>query len=133
MTETFGIQVNIKTKNGSLLNVRGDSGDEVSSRLEDLAKLSQQVHELENLFEAAAALQGAGMFRNGNGGQQNGQRPAQTQQAPQQSAPPGQQGKVCGECMSPMVFKSGTSQKTGKEWKRWDCSSGNDAHKQWVR
>jgi len=134
-TETWAVQVSVKTPSGSMVNLRGDNVAELEEILDAfMEKVAAKVGPLEQTLGAVATV---GAAFPGAQVTTQASAPAPQASAPQAAGAPGpapidRNGK-------PMIWKTGTSKASGKAWKGWfpDYAKGDPAgagiEVQWVR
>jgi len=121
------LQLNFKVGD-TLVNLYADDVSEFDEGLEVLTARAGQLAELTALAQSAA--EAAGILRS-----PLAQRPPaatpQGPKAPAQGGPAGDSapGPQCEH--GPRIFKTGTSAKTGRSWRAWDCPS-NICARQWA-
>ena len=111
--ETTKFQVNFKTSAGTLINVYGETVLDAISTMNEMAAAIDLIRKIEASLSGAAAPAPAVAA------------PAAVQPTAAEAAPAAPAGHVCRH--GAMVYKTGMSQKTGREWKAWMCPSPNRA------
>ena len=122
MAEDWKLQVNYKSQSGDLINVRANTGDELSVLLESLGDYATQIEATRKLIVGAGVaspLSTSTITTNTVPVQSSNQPPAAV--APVTSMPP-QGGAVGPTCIhGNRKYKSGISQKTGNPYAMWVC------------
>lgn len=123
MAEEWKLQVNYKLATGDLINIRANSGDELSVLLESIGDYATQIHATQKLLSQAGTL--APLSTTGT---TTGTTPPPYSQAPQ-AAPPSAMaptqtpqpasGPTCQH--GARKYKSGISSKTGNPYSMWVC------------
>jgi hypothetical protein len=121
MAEDWKIQINYKNPDGSLINVRANTADELSVLLEGVGDYATQIASTGRLLTGvgvAAPLSTSNST--GSTVPQQSSVPPQAQ-APSAMAPatPVQGGPTCQH--GPRKYKSGISSKTGNPYAMWVC------------
>ena len=119
------LSVTFKTPGATLITVRGGNRDELSFALADLSLpvMIEGDESPTSVAEMVSAIEKS--FRPSGGAAQLASQ-AQQQQAAQSSGHP------CSKCGQPANFKEGTN-RSGKPYKGWFCTSGSDGHVDWVK
>ena len=112
--EATKFQVNFKTNAGTLINVYGETVLDAISTMNEMAAAIDLIRKIEATLNGATAPAPVAVA------------PAAVQPTSETAAPAAAPaGHVCRH--GAMVYKTGTSQKTGREWKAWMCPSPNRA------
>ncbi len=121
MAEEWKLQVNYKLATGDLINIRANSGDELSVLLESIGDYATQIHATQKLLSQAGTLAPLSTTST-----TTGTTPPPYSAAPQASTPPSssapapvQGGPTCQH--GPRKYKSGISSKTGNPYAMWVC------------
>jgi len=120
MAEEWKLQVNYKLATGDLINIRANSGDELSVLLESIGDYATQIHATQKLLSQAGTLAPLSTTDT-----TTSTTPPPYSQAPQAQTPPGmassptQGGPTCQH--GPRKYKSGISSKTGNPYAMWVC------------
>ena len=123
MAEEWKLQVNYKLATGDLINIRANSGDELSVLLESIGDYATQIHATQKLLSQAGTLAPLSTTDT-----TTGTTPPPYSQAPQ-AAPPSAMaptqtpqpasGPTCQH--GARKYKSGISSKTGNPYSMWVC------------
>ena len=119
MAEEWKLQVNYKLATGDLINIRANSGDELSVLLESIGDYATQIHATQKLLSQAGTLAPLSTTDS-----TTGTTPPPYSAAPQASTPPSSSAPVQGgpTCQhGPRKYKSGISSKTGNPYAMWVC------------
>ena len=119
MSEEWKLQVNYKLATGDLINIRANSGDELSVLLESIGDYATQIHATQKLLSQAGTLAPLSTTDT-----TTGTTPPPYSAAPQASTPPSSSAPVQGgpTCQhGPRKYKSGISSKTGNPYAMWVC------------
>jgi len=114
VNDDWKMQVSYKTPTGDLINVRGNTADELSVNLEAIGDYATQI--------AATQAKIAGAFTlNPSSTSSSTESTTPSPYSPQVSAPPAfaSSGPTCPH--GSRVHKSGVSSKTGKPYSMWVC------------
>lgn len=129
--ENLGLQVNFKSRGGTLINLYASDIADLSVKLEEIESVAAQIGALEGVLNANSAASGISAPPSAQSGSEVPSRPAQ--------GPPGgtqlSQGAAPSCAHGPRTFKSGIS-KAGKPYKLWACSSydrNDQCQPEWVR
>ena len=120
MAEDWKLQVNYKLATGDLINIRANSGDELSVLLESIGDYATQIHATQKLLSQAGTLAPLSTTDI-----TTGTTPPPYSQPPQANTPPPSQapvtqgGPTCQH--GPRKYKSGISSKTGNPYAMWVC------------
>ena len=124
MAEDWKLQVSYKTPSGDMINIRANTGDELSVLLESIGDYSTQVAAVQRLVVGAygtAPLATSpltqGTTPSTYSAPTQGQAPSAM--APPQTQPTSQSGPVC--VHGARKHKSGISSKTGNPYSMWVC------------
>jgi len=119
MAEDWKLQVNYKLATGDLINIRANSGDELSVLLESIGDYATQIHATQKLLSQAGTLAPLSTTDT-----TTSTTPPPYSQAPQANTPPPSQAPAQGgpTCQhGPRKYKSGISSKTGNPYAMWVC------------
>ena len=119
MAEEWKLQVNYKLATGDLINIRANSGDELSVLLESIGDYATQIHATQKLLSQAGTLAPLSTTDT-----TTGTTPPPYSAPPQASTPPSSSAPVQGgpTCQhGPRKYKSGISSKTGNPYAMWVC------------
>ena len=120
MAEEWKLQVNYKLATGDLINIRANSGDELSVLLESIGDYATQIHATQKLLSQAGTLAPLSTTATTTGTTPPPySAPPQANTPPASSAPPVQGGPTCQH--GPRKYKSGISSKTGNPYAMWVC------------
>jgi hypothetical protein len=122
MAEDWKLQINYKTQTGDLINIRANTGDELSVLLESLGDYATQIEATRKLIVGAGVASPLSMSTTTtNTAPPQSSIPPQASVAPATSAPPqgGAAGPTC--IHGNRKYKSGISQKTGNPYAMWVC------------
>lgn len=108
-SESTQLQVNLKTRGGTLINVYAADSAELSSMLEEVESVAAQIGALEGILNAASAASGIAA--------------PPSQQSRGASSPSPAAGSATPSCVhGPRVYRKGVS-KAGKPYEAWFCSN----------
>lgn len=110
MSSDAKIQLNFKTRAGSLLNLYAQTAEEAKEQLDSLADLAGQIGEVEALLGAVSTVS---TTLNSSGPNPQASAPAGT---PERGG-----GPVCHH--GNYEYKEGVSKSSGKPYKMWRCPS----------
>lgn len=125
MAEDWKLQVSYKTPSGDMINIRGNTADELSILLEGIGDYSTQIAAVQKLVVGAYTLAPLGTTPITLGTEQSTNFALPQAQAPYATAPTASQpvsqssGPVC--IHGPRKHKAGISSKTGNPYSMWVC------------
>ena len=110
MTENWKLQVSLKTPTGDLINIRGNTADELSVLLEGIGDYAVQIAATQRLVSGAYATAPLGTAD------------TTVNTAPPPSSAPTQASAASPTCVhGGRKFLSGVSKKNGKPYAMWVC------------
>ena len=113
MAEDWKLQVSYKLGSGDLINIRANTGDELSVLLESIGDYSTQIAAVQRLVSGAYNVAPLATTPTTQGTSPS------TNFVPPQAVAPSATGPVC--IHGPRIFRQGTSKTSGKPYAFWAC------------
>lgn len=104
--DNTGLQVNVKTTGGTLINVYASDEADLSAKLEVIERVAPQVAAIEGVYHAASAVSSVA---------------APPSQQPQQGEGAPGAAPTCNH--GARIWRQGVAKATGKPYKMWACPS----------